>query len=68
MPDTPCEERGDAPAFDHDPPLDDVLARCKGRTGLDPPSPATPLRWSTLQPGDETLARVRAADGIPAPS
>ena len=29
--------------------------------------PATPLRWSPLEPGDEALARVREGDGIPAP-
>ncbi len=61
------EERGEAPAFDYGPPLDEVLARCKDETGLEPPSPATPLRWSPLEPGEAALARVRAGDGIPAP-
>ena len=41
--------------------------RCKEETGLEPPTPAKPLRWSPLEPGDEALARVRAGDGIPAP-
>ena len=45
-----------------------LLARCEEETGLEPPMPATPLRWSPLEPGDEALARVRAGDGIPARS
>ena len=53
-------ERGDAPAFDFGPSLEDVIASCKEETGLDAPIPATPLRWSPLEPGDEALARVRA--------
>ena len=57
-------ERGDAPAFDFGPSLEDVVARCKEETGLDAPIPATPLRWSPLEPGDEALARVRAGDGV----
>jgi N-methylhydantoinase B len=61
------EERGDAMAFDFGPPLDEVLSRCVEETGLEAPRPATPLRWSPLEPGDEALARVRAGDGIPAP-
>jgi N-methylhydantoinase B len=61
------EERGEALSFDFGPPLDEVLARCKEETGLEPPTPAEPLRWSPLEPGDEALERVRAGDGIPAP-
>ena len=53
-------ERGDALAFDFGPSLEEMLARCKDETGLEPPSPATPLRWSPLEPGDEALKRVRA--------
>jgi N-methylhydantoinase B len=60
-------ERGEAPAFDFGPPLEEVIARCKEETGLEPPQPATPLRWSPLEPGEDALARVRAGDGIPAP-
>ena len=37
------------------------------RPASKPPVPATPLRWSPLEPGDEALARVRAGDGIPEP-
>jgi N-methylhydantoinase B len=60
-------ERGEAPAFDFGPPLEEVIARCQEETGLEPPQPATPLRWSPLEPGEDALARVRAGDGIPAP-
>ena len=55
-------ERGDAPAFDFGPSLDDTLANCEAETGLEPPTPATPLRWSPLEPGDAALKRVRDAD------
>ena len=61
------EERGEALPFDFGPPLEQLLERCKEETGLEPPVPAKPLRWSPLEPGDEALARVRAGDGIPAP-
>ena len=57
-------ERGDAPAFDFGPDLDEVIARCKEETGLDAPTPATPLRWSPLESGEDALARVRAGDGV----
>ena len=62
------EQRGAALDFDYGPPLGDLLLRCKEETGLDPPTLAQPLRWSPLEPGDEALARVRAGDGIPAPT
>jgi hypothetical protein len=55
-------------SFDFGPPLEEALARCKEETGLDPPVPAQPLRWSPLEPGDEALARVRASDGMPEPA
>jgi N-methylhydantoinase B len=60
-------ERGDAQPFDFGPPLEETLANCEADTGLEPPIPAKPLRWSPLEPGDEALARVRAGDGIPEP-
>ena len=53
--------------FDFGPPLDEAIARCKAETGLDPPRPARPLRWSPLESGEDALARVREGDGIPAP-
>jgi N-methylhydantoinase B len=61
------DERGEAPAFDFGPPLDELIERCEAETGLAPPKPAVPLRWSPLQPGDEALAQVRANDDLPEP-
>jgi N-methylhydantoinase B len=55
-------QRGDALAFDFGPSLADTLANCLAETGLEPPRPAKPLRWSPLEPGDEALKRVRDAD------
>ena len=49
-------ERGEALDFDFGPPLEEALADCKAETGLEPPTPAKPLRWSPLEPGDEALA------------
>jgi N-methylhydantoinase B len=62
------EERGDAPAFDYGPPLPEILAACASETGLEPPVPAKPLRWSPLEAPEDALARVRAGDGIAAPA
>jgi N-methylhydantoinase B len=61
------EERGDPLPFDFGPPPEEVLARCKEETGLEPPSPAKPLRWSPLEDGAAALARVRVGDGIVEP-
>jgi N-methylhydantoinase B len=61
-------ERGDTPKFDFGPSLDEVIGNCKAETGLEPPTPAKPLRWSPLEPPEDALARVRAGDGMPAPS
>jgi N-methylhydantoinase B len=60
------EERGEAPAFDFGPSLADTIANCMAETGLEPPSPAKPLRWSPLEPGDVALQRVRDADAAAA--
>jgi N-methylhydantoinase B len=57
-------ERGEPLAFDFGPPLDEVIARCKEETGLEPPKPAQPLRWSPLEDGAEVLARVREREGV----
>ncbi|MEY4226085.1 MAG: hypothetical protein RL190_842, partial [Actinomycetota bacterium] len=46
-------ERGEALFFDFGPPLEEVLASCKAETGLEPPIPATPLKWSALEDGAE---------------
>ena len=58
-------ERGDALSFDYGPPLAEVLANCKAETGLEPPTPATPLRWSPLEDGAEAQRRVREKDNLP---
>jgi N-methylhydantoinase B len=57
-------ERGDPLAFDFGPPLDEVLANCLDETGLEPPKPATQLRWSPIEDGAEVLARVREREGV----
>ena len=57
-------ERGEALAFDFGPPLEEVLANCKTETGLEPPVPAKPLRWSPLEDGVESLARMREREGV----
>ena len=57
-------ERGEALAFDFGPSLEEVLANCKAETGLEPPTPAKPLRWSPLEDGAEALARMREREGV----
>ena len=59
-------ERGDALAFDFGPSLEETLANCEAETGLEPPTPAKPLRWSPLEPGEAALKRVRDADAAAA--
>ena len=61
-----ASERGDAQAFDFGPSLEETLANCLAETGLEPPKPAKPLRWSPLEPGDVALKRVRDADAAAA--
>jgi len=53
--------RGEAKAFDFGPELADVAANCEAETGLAPPTPAKPLRWSPLEAPEDARARVRAA-------
>ena len=48
-------------AFDFGPPLEEMIANCKEETGLEPPTPAKPLRWSPLEDGAEALARAPRA-------
>jgi N-methylhydantoinase B len=62
------EDRGPALAFDFGPPLEQLLETCEAETGLAPPTPATPLRWSPLEDGAEALAKVRSHDDLPAPA
>jgi N-methylhydantoinase B len=57
-------ERGEALAFDFGPSLEEALANCTAETGLEPPTPAKPLRWSPLEDGGVTLARVREREGV----
>ena len=56
--------RGEALDFDFGPSLEEVLANCKAETGLEPPIPAKPLRWSPLEDGAEALARMREREGV----
>ena len=58
-------ERGDALSFDFGPSLAEVLANCEAETGLKPPVPAMPLRWSPLEDGAEAQRRVREKDDLP---
>jgi N-methylhydantoinase B len=53
-------ERGEAAAFDFGPSLEEAIAACRDETGLEPPTPARPLRWSALEDGEAARARVRA--------
>jgi N-methylhydantoinase B len=57
-------ERGEPLAFDFGPPLEEALANCKAETGLEPPTPAKPLRWSPLEDGAVTLIRIREREGV----
>jgi len=41
-----------------------VLAHCKEETGLEPPTPAKPLRWSPLEDGAEALSRLREREEV----
>ena len=52
------EERGEAPRLRLRAAARGAARRCEEETGLEPPTPATPLRWSPLEPGDEALARA----------
>ena len=50
-------ERGEPDDFDFGPPIDEIVARAKAETGLDPPTAPTPLRWAPLETRDATFAR-----------
>jgi N-methylhydantoinase B len=52
-------ERGEVKDFDFGPPLDEILAKAKDETGLDPPVAAEPLPWAPIESADEALTRVR---------
>jgi N-methylhydantoinase B len=55
------ELRGDAPAFDFGPSLEETLSACEDDTGLPAPQRAKPLRWSPLEDAAAAQARVRNA-------
>src|SRR5947207_9525625 len=52
-------ERGDVLDFDMGPPLDEILARAKEETGLEPPVPQGPLASAPLESGEGAIRRVR---------
>jgi N-methylhydantoinase B len=52
-------ERGDVLDFDMGPPIDDVLARAKEETGMDPPVKQEPLPWAPMESPEEARRRVR---------
>jgi N-methylhydantoinase B len=53
------KERGDVLDFDMGPPLEEILARAKEETGLEPPVPQEPLAWAPMESGEDALRRVR---------
>jgi len=56
-------ERGELSDFDFGPPLEELLAKAKQETGLEPPTPPKQLSWSPLESPEDALARVRAEVG-----
>jgi hypothetical protein len=50
-------ERGPAKTFDFGPPLEELLARCKEETGLEPPKPPQPLRWAVNRSKEKQAAQ-----------
>jgi N-methylhydantoinase B len=52
-------ERGEVLDFDMGPPLEEILARAKEETGLEPPVPQEPLAWAPMESGEDALRRVR---------
>jgi N-methylhydantoinase B len=53
------EARGEAPAFDFGPPMEEAIAACSQETGLPAPAKAEPLRWSPLESAESAMARAR---------
>ena len=56
-------ERGDVKDFDLGPSLDEILARCKEETGLEPPKPQEPLAWAPMESAEAAMKRVRDKAG-----
>ena len=52
-------ERGAVLDFDMGPPFEEILARAKEETGLEPPVPQEPLAWAPMESGEDALRRVR---------
>ena len=52
-------ERGEVVDFDMGPALEEILARAKEETGLEPPVPQEPLSWAKMESGEDALRRVR---------
>jgi N-methylhydantoinase B len=52
-------ERGDVLDFDLGPPIDEVLARAKKETGMEPPVRPEPLPWAPMESPEEARRRVR---------
>ena len=53
------EERGDVVDFDMGPALQEILARAREETGLEPPVAPEPLAWAPMESGEDALRRVR---------
>ena len=51
-------ERGEPEDFDFGPTMEEILARTKEETGLDPPTRPEQLRWAPLQQVDRVRERV----------
>jgi hypothetical protein len=45
--------------FDMGPSLEEIVARAKQETGLEPPVPPEPLAWAPMESGEDALRRVR---------
>jgi N-methylhydantoinase B len=56
------EERGPVKDFDMGPSLDEILARAREETGLEPPETPQQLAWAPLESAEEAMARVRGRD------
>jgi N-methylhydantoinase B len=52
-------ERVEIKDFDMGPPLDEILAKCRDETGLEPPVLQDPLPWAEMESDEDALRRVR---------
>ena len=51
-------QQGEQEVFDRGPTMDEILARCKQETGLDPPVTQEPLPWAPMEFSKEARERV----------